>query len=106
VNRLVDTPEFGARLGQLRWAVINTKPSHDLNCLHHLQLQRIGQAKRVVPVVLDEICVNTMPRHGKLNPEQAKLAQRFVEEGKSICDIAETFNLHAATIYGLSAAGA
>jgi DNA invertase Pin-like site-specific DNA recombinase len=45
-------------------------------------------------------------RPRKLNPEQTKLAQRLVEEGKAIREIAETFNVHTATIYRLSTVGA
>jgi DNA invertase Pin-like site-specific DNA recombinase len=41
-------------------------------------------------------------RPRKLNPEQAKLAQRLISEGKAVRQIAETFNVHAATIYRLS----
>jgi DNA invertase Pin-like site-specific DNA recombinase len=41
-------------------------------------------------------------RPRKLNPEQAKLAQRFISEGKPVRQIAQTFNVHAATIYQLS----
>jgi DNA invertase Pin-like site-specific DNA recombinase len=41
-------------------------------------------------------------RPRKLEPEQAKLAQRLISEGKSVRQIAETFNVHAATIYRLS----
>ena len=45
-------------------------------------------------------------RPRKLNPEQIKLAQRLVEEGKAIREIAGTFNVHTATIYRLSTVGA
>lgn len=45
-------------------------------------------------------------RPRKLNPEQAKLVQRLISEGKSIRQIAETFNVHAATIYRLAAVAA
>jgi DNA invertase Pin-like site-specific DNA recombinase len=45
-------------------------------------------------------------RPRKLSPEQAKLAQRLINEGKPIRQIAETFNVHAATIYRLSEAAA
>jgi DNA invertase Pin-like site-specific DNA recombinase len=45
-------------------------------------------------------------RPRKLNPEQVKLAQRLISEGKSVRQIAETFNVHAATIYRLSAVAA
>jgi DNA invertase Pin-like site-specific DNA recombinase len=38
----------------------------------------------------------------KLSVDQAELAQRLVLEGKSVSDIARTFNVHAATIYRLS----
>jgi len=41
-------------------------------------------------------------RPRKLNPEQTKLAQRLISEGKPVRQIAETFNVHAATIYRLS----
>lgn len=42
-------------------------------------------------------------RPRKLNPEQAKLMQRLIEEGKAVREIAETFNVHVATIYRNSA---
>jgi DNA invertase Pin-like site-specific DNA recombinase len=45
-------------------------------------------------------------RPRKLNPEQAKLAQRLIDEGKSVREIADTFNVHTATIYRLSATAA
>ena len=43
-------------------------------------------------------------RPPKLNPEQLKLAQRLIEEGKAASEIADTFNVHVATIYRLAAA--
>ena len=42
-------------------------------------------------------------RPPKLNPEQLKLAQRLIEEGKAAHEIADTFNVHVATIYRLAA---
>ncbi len=42
-------------------------------------------------------------RPPKLNAEQSKLAQRLIEEGKGAREIADTFNVHASTIYRLSA---
>ena len=42
-------------------------------------------------------------RSRKLKTEQAKLARRLIDEGKSVREIAETFNVHTATIYRLSA---
>jgi DNA invertase Pin-like site-specific DNA recombinase len=45
-------------------------------------------------------------RPRKLNSEQAKLAQRLIDEGKSVREIADTFNVHTATIYRLSATAA
>src|SRR6202140_5681286 len=45
-------------------------------------------------------------RPRKLNSEQTKLAQRLVEEGKAVREVAETFNVHVTTIYRVSAAGA
>jgi DNA invertase Pin-like site-specific DNA recombinase len=41
-------------------------------------------------------------RPRKLSVDQAELAQRLVLEGKSVSDIARTFNVHVATIYRLS----
>jgi len=41
-------------------------------------------------------------RPRKLNPEQAKLARQLISEGKPVRQIAQTFNVHAATIYRLS----
>jgi DNA invertase Pin-like site-specific DNA recombinase len=41
-------------------------------------------------------------RPRKLNSEQAKLAQRLIDEGQSVREIADTFNVHTATIYRLS----
>lgn len=45
-------------------------------------------------------------RPRKLNPEQEQLVRRLLVEGKSARDLAKTFNVHIATIYRLSAAGA
>ena len=40
----------------------------------------------------------------ELNPQQAKLAKRLLDEGKLVSEIAETFGVHVATIYRLGAA--
>jgi len=45
-------------------------------------------------------------RPRKLNTEQEELVRRLLDEGKSVRDLAKTFNVHIATIYRLSAAGA
>jgi DNA invertase Pin-like site-specific DNA recombinase len=45
-------------------------------------------------------------RPRKLNPAQEKLARRLFAEGKAVQDIAQTFNVHPATIYRLSASEA
>jgi len=45
-------------------------------------------------------------RPRKLNPEQTKLARRLIYEGQSVREIADTFNVHTATIYRLSATAA
>ena len=42
-------------------------------------------------------------RPAKLNAEQVKLAQRLIDEGKAAREIADTFNVHVATIYRLAA---
>jgi DNA invertase Pin-like site-specific DNA recombinase len=42
----------------------------------------------------------------KLTPEHAKLVRRLLDERKSVREIADTFNLHIATIYRLSATAA
>ncbi len=45
-------------------------------------------------------------RPRKLNPEQTNLVRRLINEGNSIREIADTFNVHTATIYRLSATAA
>ncbi len=42
-------------------------------------------------------------RPRSLNAEQEKLAHRLIKEGKAVSEIADTFNVHVATIYRLSA---
>jgi DNA invertase Pin-like site-specific DNA recombinase len=42
-------------------------------------------------------------RPRKLNPEQAKLAKRLLDEGKMVSEIAQTFGVHVSTIYRLAA---
>jgi DNA invertase Pin-like site-specific DNA recombinase len=41
-------------------------------------------------------------RPRSLNPEQEKLVERLLDEGKAVSEIAETFKVHVATIYRLS----
>jgi DNA invertase Pin-like site-specific DNA recombinase len=41
-------------------------------------------------------------RPRKLNPDQAQVATRLLNEGKAVRDIARTFNVHEATIYRLA----
>ena len=38
-------------------------------------------------------------RPPKLRPDQRTLARNLIEEGKSVSEVARTFNVHAATIY-------
>ena len=45
-------------------------------------------------------------RPRKLNPEQMQLVRRLLDEGKSVRDLAKTFNVHIATIYRLAEARA
>jgi transposase len=45
-------------------------------------------------------------RPRKLSTDQQRLARRLVLEGKSVSEIARTFNVHAATIYRLAEADA
>jgi DNA invertase Pin-like site-specific DNA recombinase len=45
-------------------------------------------------------------RPRKLSPEQTKLAHRLIDEGQSVREVADTFNVHTATIYRLSATAA
>jgi DNA invertase Pin-like site-specific DNA recombinase len=45
-------------------------------------------------------------RPQKLNTEQINLVRRLINEGKSVREIAGTFNVHTATIYRLSATAA
>jgi hypothetical protein len=42
----------------------------------------------------------------KLHSEQRKLARQLIDEGQSVREIADTFNVHTATIYRLSATAA
>lgn len=42
-------------------------------------------------------------RPRKLNPEQTNVVHRLIDEGRSVREIADTFNVHTATIYRLSA---
>lgn len=37
-------------------------------------------------------------RPRKLNPEQRQLTRRLIDEGQSVREIADTFNVHTATI--------
>jgi DNA invertase Pin-like site-specific DNA recombinase len=43
-------------------------------------------------------------RPRKLSSQQVKLAERLLDEGKLVSEIAETFGVHVATIYRLGAA--
>ncbi len=45
-------------------------------------------------------------RPRKLNPEKEQLVRRLLAEGKPVRDLAKTFDVHIATIYRLSDAGA
>ena len=38
-------------------------------------------------------------RPPKLRPEQRTLVRHLIEEGKSVSEVARTFNVHVATIY-------
>ena len=38
-------------------------------------------------------------RPSKMRPDQQKLVQELIEQGRSISEIARTFNVHPATIY-------
>ena len=38
-------------------------------------------------------------RPPKLRPDQRNLARQLIEEGKSVSEVARTFNVHPATIY-------
>ena len=41
-------------------------------------------------------------RAAYLNPDQAALAKRLLNEGKMVSEIAKTFGVHVATIYRLA----
>jgi DNA invertase Pin-like site-specific DNA recombinase len=41
-------------------------------------------------------------RPRKLTAEQTKLVRRLIEEGRAVREVAETFNVHVATIYRVS----
>ena len=38
-------------------------------------------------------------RPSKLRPDQRTVARQLIEQGKSVSDVARTFNVHVATIY-------
>ena len=41
----------------------------------------------------------TFGRPPKLRPDQRTLARHLIDEGKSVSEVARTFNVHVATIY-------
>ena len=41
----------------------------------------------------------TFRRPAKLRPEQRELVARLLQEGRSVSEVARTFNVHPATIY-------
>jgi DNA invertase Pin-like site-specific DNA recombinase len=45
-------------------------------------------------------------RPRKLHPEQINLVHRLINEGKSVREVADIFNVHTATIYRVSATAA
>ena len=47
---------------------------------------------------------NTVRTPRKLNPDQAALAMRLLNEGKLVSEVAKTFGVHVATVYRLAAA--
>ena len=63
VNRLFNATEFSDGLGQFCGPVIHPERPHDRRCLDDTQLERTGQPKHVVPVFLDQICIDAMPCH-------------------------------------------
>ena len=46
-----------------------------------------------------QACGVSFGRPPKLRPDQRTLARNLIEEGKSVSDVARTFNVHVATIY-------
>ena len=63
MNRFIDAPQFGDRLGQLRWALRDLKGSHDRIGLHDAEFQGSGQSQCIVPVILDESGIDLVPRN-------------------------------------------
>src|SRR5260370_38419104 len=60
VNCLVDPPEFGHSLSQLRWSITDLKRSHDRGSLNHAELDRSRQPGKVVPLPRDQFRVIPM----------------------------------------------
>src|SRR6266436_6641228 len=58
VNCLVDPPDLGHSMSQLRWSITDLKRSHDRGSLNHAELERSRQAEKVVPVLRDQFRVN------------------------------------------------
>src|SRR6516164_6497948 len=77
VNCLVDPPELGHSLSQLRWSITNLKRSHDRGSLNHAELERSRQPEKVVPVLRDQFRVNPVTSNAiqglGLQPHQAVL---------------------------------
>src|ERR1700686_384930 len=46
VNCLVDPPELGHSLSQLRWSITDLKRSHDRGSLNHAELERSPASRR------------------------------------------------------------
>lgn len=47
----------------------------------------------------DVLVVTRLDRPPKLRPDQRTVARQLIEEGKSVREVARTFNVHPATIY-------
>jgi predicted RNA binding protein YcfA (HicA-like mRNA interferase family) len=57
---IINAPEFSNRLGQPGWAVVDAKGSHNRGRLDQAEFQRAGQPKQIVPVLSDQIQIDTM----------------------------------------------
>ena len=74
VNCLVDPPELGHSLSQLRWSITDLKRSHDRGSLNHAELERSRQPEKVVPVLRDQFRVNPVTSN---SIEATIVSQRF-----------------------------
>ena len=86
-----------------RLAILEYARKHDFRIDDFIEATASGQAseKRCWLDELMNILQSGVPfgRSSKLRPDRRTLARHLIEEGKSVNEVARTFNVHVATIY-------